>query len=302
MNDGLQQLFDILSKSGGTLCRDEPLSRWTSWQVGGPADLFYQPEGLKQLQVAVKSALTTGTPWLAIGAGSNLLVRDGGFRGLVIQTRKLEGRRFTEDGGLLVECGVWLPSLVRETVAAGWSGLECLAGIPGTLGGALVTNAGAHGRSLGDSLQQVELLNEGLLEQWSAEQVGCGYRSSRISPSQLVLSAELKLQKAAPEILQGRVKELLESRRQAQSVGGPNAGSVFKNPPAQAAWKLIDAAGMRGRSVGDAMVSTVHTNFIINCGAATAAQILQLMTLVKNQVKTCSGVTLETEVKVVGEA
>ncbi|PNU20066.1 UDP-N-acetylenolpyruvoylglucosamine reductase [Geothermobacter hydrogeniphilus] len=301
MKNGLQQLFDNLSKSGGVLRRHEPLSRWTSWRVGGPADLFYQPENSEQLLSALEQAVRCGQPWTVIGAGSNLLVRDGGIRGLVVQTRRLDGLQVGADGRVEAECGLWLPLLVRRCVASGLAGLEELAGIPGTVGGALVTNAGAHGRNIGDCLQQVELFNAGRREIWSAAEVGCVYRGSNIGPGQLVLRVALQLQQGAPTPLRNRVDALLAARRRSQAVGGANAGSVFKNPPGEVAWKLIDAAGLRGLAVGPAQVSPRHANFIVNRGGAGAGQILELIGLVQEKVRTCCGVELETEVKVVGE-
>lgn len=301
MKNGLQLLFDNLSKSGGVLHRSEPLSRWTSWGVGGPADLFYQPRSRIQLLGAIEQASRCGVPWTVIGAGSNLLVRDGGLRGLVIQTRQLQGLEWTTDGRVKAEAGVWLPRMVKACVNAGRAGLECLAGIPGTLGGALVTNAGAHGQSIGDRLVRIELLNEGVLDTWTATQVGCVYRGSNIGPGQLVLAVELNLDAGDSQALQQRMDELLDQRRAAQNVGGANAGSVFKNPPGNAAWKLIDAAGLRGCSMGAAQVSERHANFIVNHGGASAAEILDLIEKVKKDVRTCCGVDLNLEVRVVGD-
>ncbi|TYO96096.1 UDP-N-acetylmuramate dehydrogenase [Geothermobacter ehrlichii] len=301
MNESLRQLFDNLGELGGELRRDEPLAAHCSWRVGGPADLFYQPQRLEQLERAVCLAEAAGVPWLVLGNGSNLLVRDGGVRGLVIETGALNRWRLRDDGGLEAECGVALPELARATAAAGRAGLERLAGIPGTLGAAVAINAGAHGQSVGDAVRQVVVLHEGRRQRRTKAELGFGYRQSAIGDREVVLEILLQLDRKEPAALLEAMRAALDARRQAQAVEGPNAGSVFRNPPDVAAWKLIDDAGLRGLRLGGAMVSERHANFIVNCGDARAAEIEELIERVRQRVKAHSGVALETEIRIVGE-
>jgi len=219
----------------------------------------------------------------------------------VIQTGRLQALDIGDHGRVDVECGVWLPRLVKGCVAAGLAGIEALAGIPGTVGGALVTNAGAHGQSIGDVLRQVELFTSGRVTTWPAERVACRYRASNLGPGQLVLGARLQLQPARREDLESAMAEWLERRKSSQPVKGANAGSVFKNPAGDAAWRLIDRAGLRGRAIGAAQVAREHANFIVNRGGASAGEILALIAMVQDEVRTCCGVELETEVKVLGD-
>jgi UDP-N-acetylmuramate dehydrogenase len=298
--DQQQLFFDNFSKSGGTVCRNEPLSKHTTWGVGGPADLYFEPENLVQLINGLQLVSAAGISCLIIGAGSNLLVQDGGFRGLVIQTRKLQQVELAASGRLKASCGVWLPDLARKTVSAGWAGLECLAGIPGTLGGAVVMNAAAHGQSVSDHLESIRLFASGEVVVWSREQLACGYRSSAVRDGQVVLEVDFQLSPGHADDLQQRLDACRKERRDAQNVGGPNAGSVFKNPPGMQAWRLIDAAGMRGEKIGNAMVSQVHTNFIVNLGGASAADMMTLIHRIEDRVRTCCHVELEREIRIVG--
>ncbi len=301
MNGKLQQLFDNLGELGGELRRNEPMASHCSWRVGGPADLFYRPRRLEQLEQAVSLAETAGVPWLVLGGGSNLLVRDGGIRGLVITTRELNRWQLDDDGILEAECGVMLPQLARATAAAGRGGLERLAGIPGTLGAAVVINAGAHGQCIGDLVRQVDVLREGRCRSLTAPELGFAYRHSELGARDVVLRVRLELRRGEPADLLASLHEMLAARRRAQTVEGANAGSVFRNPPGTAAWKLIDAAGLRGVRLGGAMVSARHANFIVNCGDARAAEIEELIERIRRQVKSHSGVVLETEIRIVGE-
>jgi UDP-N-acetylmuramate dehydrogenase len=276
------------------------MSRHTTWRVGGPADLFLVPADRDDLLAALRLLAAAGFPWLVVGAGSNLLVRDGGIRGAVIQTGGL--RRLAFDGtAVRAEGGVPMMTLIASCAERGLSGIERLAGIPGTVGGAVMMNAGAGGQQLGDVVAEAVLVGAAGEERWSAERLGFVYRRSAVPADRVVVETELQLRESGPEELQAAMRRRLQERRGAQGVGGPNAGSVFKNPPGEAAWRLIDAAGLRGTVEGGAQVAERHANFIVNRGGARAADILALIERVRETVRRTSGVELEPEVRIVGE-
>lgn len=280
---------------------DEPLSRHTTWRVGGPADLFLVPADREDLLTALRLLRDRKIPWIVIGAGSNLLVRDGGYRGAVIHTGSLRGVAFSTGTEVRVEGGVPLTGLIRRAAARGLGGLEALAGIPGTLGGAIAMNAGAGGQKMADSVASVTVAGaEGELA-LSADALGFGYRSANLPAQQVVVEARLRFLPEEPTALEETIRRGLLHRRQAQGVGAPNAGSVFKNPPGASAWRLIARAGLSGASVGGVAVSEKHANFIVNRGGATAGDILALIARIKDAVLQQSGIELETEVRLVGE-
>lgn len=285
----------------GEVLAAEPLSRHTTWRIGGPADLFIVPADRADLMTALRLLKDEGVPWLVLGYGSNVLVRDGGVRGAVICPRRL--RRITFDGGkrVRVEGGLPLMALVREAARRGLAGVETLAGIPGSVGGAVAMNAGAGGREMADLLMAARIAGEEGEEEWRPERFAFGYRSSAVGAERIVVEATLQLRGAAAEEVQAELRQRLAHRRQAQNVGFPNAGSVFKNPPGQPAWRLIEEAGMRGARAGGAKVSEVHANFIVNVGGATAADVESLIERVRRTVHRKHGIRLEPEVRVIGE-
>jgi UDP-N-acetylmuramate dehydrogenase len=293
-------LDELMHRCRGHLLRDEPLWRHTSWQVGGPAALF-RPANHIDLVKAVRLLDAAGCPRLVLGGGSNLLVRDGGFRGVVLDLQEFNAVRIGADGLVEVEAGVRLNGLLKQLVAAGLGGLEELAGIPGTVGGALVMNAGAGSQEFGRMVEEVEVLSDETFAWRPAAAFAFGYRQSTLEPGAIVTAARLRLAGGDPELLQAAYAERLTHRRQAHAVGGPSAGSVFKNPPGQKAWELIAGCGWQGRAVGGAKVSERHANFIINTGQAMAADIETLIETIRADVARKTGVRLETEVKIVGE-
>lgn len=296
-----QAILDELSRRcRGELLRDEPLWRHTSWQVGGPAAALLRPANHVDLVKAVRLLAVSRVPWLVIGGGSNLLVRDGGFPGVVIDLKELGGIRFGVNGLVEAGAGARLNALVKQLVAAGLGGLEELAGIPGTVGGAVVMNAGAGAQSLGQVVTEVEVLFEETFTWRPAKELGFGYRHSDLGKGEVITAVRLQLRPDDPELLAATYSEWMAHRRQSHAVGGPSAGSVFKNPPGQKAWELIDRSGWRGRGVGGARVAERHANFIINAGDAMAADIETLIEAIRADVLQQSGVTLETEVRIVG--
>ena len=280
---------------------DEPLALHTSLKVGGPADVFAFPADLDDLRTLLQLIAQTGTAYLVIGGGYNLLVRDGGFRGVVISLRNL--RRMEEVPGKRVsaEAGVTNGALVRFAEEKRLTGMEFLIGIPGTIGGALGVNAGAHGEAVLDRLETLTTLRDNEMRTRGREELDYGYRYLALTPGEIIVGATFRLAAGSAAEIVGRVEGFLAHRRNAQRVSHPNAGSFFKNPAGMQAWRLIDAAGLRGYQVGGAQVSEVHTNFLVNRGGATAKDFLELAALVKERVKEQSGIELEEEVRIVGE-
>jgi UDP-N-acetylmuramate dehydrogenase len=279
---------------------DEPMARHTALRVGGPADLFIEPADLADLKDALANLAAGRIPYLVVGGGYNLLVRDGGIRGCVISLRGLDWLKLLPESRLEVGAGVKNAMLCTVASESCLSGIEFLVGIPGSFGGAVAMNAGAHG---GETLQRVEsltTLRAGELSVRKGSELLFGYRFLQLQPDEIVVSATLQLEPADRRAIEERMAGYL-ALRSSQRVGYPNAGSFFKNPPGAQAWRLIDQAGLRGVSIGGAQVSEVHTNFLINRGGARATDFLGLAALVKERVLKHSGVALEEEVRVIGE-
>lgn len=286
----------------GEMLFDEPLSRHTSWRVGGPARRFYRPADSDDLLVFLRD-LSPDEPLLWLGLGSNLLVRDGGFRGTVIATRgRLERLEKTGEHLVRAEAGVACAKVARMAARQGLAGSEFLAGIPGTLGGALAMNAGAFGGETWSLVRQVETVDRhGRLRIRSPEEFEIGYRHVRGRPGEWFIAAALELHEGAVESGQERIRQLLDRRSATQPVGLPSCGSVFRNPRGDHAARLIEAAGLKGERIGDACVSEKHANFIINLGRARARDIESLIQQVQRRVEDEFGIRLLTEVKIVGE-
>ncbi|MBQ7249630.1 MAG: UDP-N-acetylmuramate dehydrogenase [Deltaproteobacteria bacterium] len=278
----------------------EPMARHTTWQVGGPADFFLMPADRDDLLALVGLLEETATPWLVLGKGSNVLVSDAGVAGVVIDTARLNRLDFLPDGTVRAEAGTALGHLVDEAARRGWAGLEYLAGIPGSVGGALVMNAGVPEHEFGDVVTDALLAGEKRITQWPVERLGLCYRGSALDAGHIVVEVGLRLMPGAPDALQSMVAEMLKRRSVSQNVCGANAGSVFRNPPGGKAWQLIDEAGFRGVAEGGARVAPQHTNFIVNEGRASAADIRTLIQRIQREVQQKFNVRLEPEIKMVG--
>ena len=284
------------------LMSEEPMSRHTTFRIGGPAELFAVP-GSEELPILLKLAEREQIPVTVIGNGSNLLVGDGGIRGLVIEVGSgMDEIRVTGDR-LVAGAGALLSKAAQTAVAAGLGGMEFAAGIPGNLGGAVVMNAGAYGGEMKDILERVTVLDvrgqEHVLE---LEDLELGYRHSCIPEKKyIVTEAVLKLAVKPKEEIRSRMAELREQRVSKQPLEFPSAGSTFKRPEGYFAGKLIMDAGLSGYRVGDAQVSEKHCGFVINRGKASAAEVCQLMQDVQNKVEESFGVKLEPEVKMIGD-
>ena len=284
----------------GELRMDEPMSRHTSWRVGGPADLWYRPADLADLSEFL-AALPPDTPLYWVGLGSNLLVRDAGIRGTVIGTHGVFSRleRLGENR-IYAEAGVPCAKIARRCAMWGLGAGEFFAGIPGTLGGALAMNAGAFGGETWNHVVAVETVDRaGVRHRRRPSEYEVGYRSVRGPGGEWFTAAELEFPTGRPTT-QESIRDLLVRRKETQPIGEPSCGSVFRNPAGDYAARLIDAAGLKGRRIGGAQVSPKHANFIVNTGGATAADIEALIRLVGDEVERVHGVRLEPEVRVLG--
>ena len=287
----------------GILLKNEPLAKYTSWRVGGPAEKMYKPEN-KQDLINFLSSLPDDEGIYWVGLGSNLLIRDGGIRGTVINTRgQLKEMALIDSGKVYVEAGVTCARVARFCTELGLSGAEFFAGIPGTMGGALKMNAGAFGYETWNIVDSVDMINaSGEVTTRGVEQFDIAYRTVKGLKDEWFLSVNLTLEKGESQLSQKKIKALLEQRSLTQPVNKPTCGSVFKNPPGDYAARLIEACGLKGYVLGGACVSKKHANFIENMGTATASNIEQLIDYVQQQVEQHHGIKLYTEVCKVGEA
>ena len=281
---------------------NEPMSRHTTFRVGGPADALFLAESGGDVARALAAAKALGVEAYVIGNGSNLIVRDGGVRGLVIGLGEGMSAVSREGNVVAAQAGATLARVSAFAQGEGLSGLEFASGIPGTLGGGCAMNAGAYGGQLSDCLIDATVLVNGEEQTWTAQDMAMGYRTSRpLREGAVVLSARFRLTPDDPQAILARMKELNARRRDKQPLNYPSAGSTFKRPEGHFAGALIEGAGLKGRRVGGAQVSEKHAGFIVNTGGATAADILALIRVVQDEVRAKDGVELETEVRIIGE-
>jgi len=287
----------------GILRHGEPMARHTSWRVGGPAEHYFEPADLDDV-VAYLRRLPADEAVLWVGLGSNLLVRDGGIRGSVIVTNGvLSEITRVSDTVIRAGAGVACAKVARHCANAGLTGAEFLVGIPGTMGGALAMNAGAFGGETWRLVQGVDTIDRrGNITRRAPEQYSVGYRSVRGPAGEWFVAAQLQLQPGDAEQGRATIKELLGRRADLQPTGQPSCGSVFRNPPGDYAGRLIEASGLKDARIGGAEVSRKHANFIINDGAASAADIEALIVHVRDTVERLHGVRLVPEVQIVGES
>ncbi len=294
----------------GELRKNEPLREHTSFRIGGPADVLAYPADREDLVSLLREIRRQHLPYFILGGGTNLLVKDGGFRGVVISLQRVGTIRMEREyrsvggnfGVVTAEAGAGLVRLHAFALEHGLTGLEFATGIPGTVGGAVCMNAGTSAGEMGDIIETVTLMTPaGDLVSRAREEMGFGYRTANIPDGYFVVDANVVLRRDDREKIRERVRELQEARKQRQPWSAPNAGSIFKNPYEEAAGKLIELAKLKGRRVGDAEVSDKHANFILNVGKATARDVLELMEIVRQTVLETHGVRLEPEIKIVGE-
>lgn len=295
---------DICSIVGDErILTNEPMSRHTTFRIGGPADYFIMPGTAEELAQVIRLCREADMPFYIMGNGSNLLVGDKGYRGAVIQIFKRMNEVRVQDDCIYAQAGALLSKIAAEALKAGLGGFEFASGIPGTLGGALMMNAGAYGGEMKQVLKSAEVLDmEGNVFSLPVEEMELGYRTSIFSKrGYIVLGAEIVLQPGNPQEIRDKMEDLKERRVTKQPLEYGSAGSTFKRPEGYFAGKLIQEAGLRGFRVGDAQVSEKHCGFVINRGNATAAEVVRLMNEVTDRVEKNSGVRLEPEVKRIGE-
>jgi UDP-N-acetylmuramate dehydrogenase len=295
--------FSALAHFGDRLKLNEPLTRYTVARLGGPADALITVESADMLHEVMQVAWTQGWPTRIIGGGANVLFGDRGFRGLIV-VNHARAITFTEAGAVTAESGYSLIHLSRESMAHGLSGFEWAISVPGTLGGAVVNNAGAHGGEMSMCLTQATIAFPGGLQTWALDKLAYTYRESvlkrRIEPF-AVLSAVLHFSPGHdPALLAAKAEEFAAHRKRTQPPGA-SLGSMFKNPPGDYAGRLIEAAGLKGDTAGGVMISPVHANFFVNIGGGTAQDYLNLIHTAQATVQTRFGVRLELEVETIGE-
>ena len=313
----LQKIF------GERIRHDSQLARYTSARVGGTAEYLLELTSLQELSIAIDTLWQQDLPFVILGGGSNVLISDQGLSCVVLinKARKIKFAEISEPPTVWAESGANLGRIARQAAELGLSGLEWAGGIPGTLGGAMVGNAGAHGEDMRSNLIKAQILSRhaheneqtSSIETWSAKQFGYGYRSSTLknqtgsrqfsqdAPRQhIILSATLRLERSTPGAVSQKMDEYNTYRRRTQPPGA-SMGSMFKNPPGDYAGRLIDAVGMKGTQVGGAQISTLHANFFVNLGDATASDILTLIRLAQQRVEQEFGLQLELEIELLGE-
>ncbi|MBI5682547.1 MAG: UDP-N-acetylmuramate dehydrogenase [Deltaproteobacteria bacterium] len=284
-------LFDVLMKE------------WTSMKIGGPTDVMAFPLDEDDLQEILKFAYVKDFPVFLLGAGTNLVVRDGGIRGVVINLADgFKDLYWQADDYVVAGAGVKLAKIVNECSKRGLSGLEFAVQIPGTIGGVVAMNAGAYGADVGSLVAGIDVTDtRGSKIFIRRDELHFSYRSCSLKPDYIITRVHLKFKKGDVSIIEKQMNEFIKRREKTQSVRLPNAGSIFKNPEGLCAGKLIDEVGLKGARIGDAMVSDVHANYIVNLGDAKTKDVLLLINIIKDRVLKEKGVLLEEEIKIVGE-
>jgi len=297
-------LTSLRAAFGSQLQENVPLAKYTSARIGGPADVLLAPASADELARVVGQLWELHVPFMVMGGGSNMLVSDAGVRGVVVLNK---ARKVVFDDAVpsvWAESGAGFGAIARQAARKSLSGLEWAAGIPGTVGGAVVGNAGAHGGDVASDLILAEVLQQRSgREEWSTEELDFQYRSSVLkrNPGQaVVLAAAFRLAHSEPELIKEKMDEFLAFRRRTQPPGA-SMGSMFKNPPGDYAGRLIEASGLKGTRLGEAGISDLHANFFVNYGGATARQVVQLIQTAQQTVKDKFDVALELEIELVGE-
>ncbi len=285
----------------GSILENEPMSKHTSYGIGGPAIAFITPQDRNDLKRILDFSNKNNIPVYFIGSGSNLLVSDDGIDGIVISPAKSLKKLEIKNNLINAESGVMLGKLVKESIKRNLSGLESLIGVPGTLGGALVMNAGAFGREISNYLKSVEIMtSKGKLKSYISNEIDFSYRHSSFRTDEFILLAKFELDYEKPDIIEKKKKIASKGRKTNQPLRFRSAGSVFKNPKNYAAGYLIDKAGLKGTRIGDAEISTHHANFFVNHGSATSSDITKLIRLARSNVLEQFGIELELEIRTLG--
>lgn len=284
---------------GARLKEHEPLAKYVNFRIGGPARWLVEAKTEEEIGTAVQLAKEAKVLVFILGGGSNTLPSDQGFQGLVI---KIAMRVFAINGTMVrADAGTMSAGLARATAEAGLAGLEWMISLPGTIGGAVRGNAGCFGGEMKDNVVAVRILRGGRIKDLSAADCAFGYRDSAFKHSDdIILSATFALSPGIPAVLKAKMEDQLAKRKASQPTNAGSAGCVFKNPEGFSAGKLVDEAGLKGQHIGDAEISTAHGNFIVNRGAATADQVVQLVALAKSRVRDLRGIQLQEEIQYLG--
>ncbi|PKM44082.1 MAG: UDP-N-acetylenolpyruvoylglucosamine reductase [Firmicutes bacterium HGW-Firmicutes-8] len=286
---------------GSVLCM-ESMQKHTSWRIGGPAEIMVLPASADDIGQCLQFARERHIPLTVMGNGSNLLVKDNGIRGIVLKISRGFNKIVVSGPNITAEAGALVPLVAKKAAEAGLSGLEFAAGIPASIGGAVIMNAGAHGQGIDEVIREVTVLTPaGEMLVLKKEDIGFRYRKSGIDKNLIILQADFVLTPGDPLEIRAKNETNLIKRRRSQPLEYPSAGSVFANPPGQWAGWLIEQVGGKGMRVGDALVSEKHANFIVNVGRATAEDVLQLIAQIKQKVFEKFNIELKLEVQVVGE-
>lgn len=287
-------------KIGCQVKRNYPMGKYTWLKVGGGADLLVTPPDMAGFIKALDLASSSGSEWVVLGEGSNTIVYDGGIRGIVLSTKKLKKMEIYDDGHVLAETGVILGTILNKTVKSGLTGFEFAAGIPGTVGGGVFMNAGANEGEIKDVTHTVWVWHKGHEIELDRSEIKFEYRKAHLPVGSVVTKALFSLKPGDKGKSEQNVKQYMEKRNETQPITLTNTGSIFKNPPEIAAGRLIEELGLKGFGIGGAKFSDLHANFIVNCGGATAQDILNLIEKAKSEALQKRGIKLETEVRVVG--
>ena len=303
--DKMKMKKRLTEKISGLLVQENaPMAKFTSFRAGGCADLLVQPQNIKELQDVLQVLQEEGCPHMVLGNGSNVLVKDGGYRGVIVKLGSGFDHVVVEENVIRCGSGALLSAVAKAAADAGLTGMECLSGIPGSIGGAVFMNAGAYGGEIKDVLRKVSVISQdgAHLSELDTGSLDLGYRHSILQQTgDIVLEAEFMLQPGNETEIKEKMAELKARRNEKQPVNYPSAGSFFKRPEGFFAGKLVQDADLKGVSVGGAEVSQLHSGFLINKGGATATDIIQLMRIVQAAVMERFGVMLEPEVRIIGE-
>lgn len=296
-----QAYQELCSAVEGVVKKDEPLARHTTFRIGGPAALFVECDSTADLARATEICTAEGVAWTVLGKGSNVLAADAGYDGAVLVLGKAFKRHHSDEGRILAGSGVILAALVQDAFRRGQTGLEFAVGIPGTLGGALAMNAGSRDEWIGGIVETVTLFVPGTgLTSVRGSEIAWGYRKSGLASRGIIVEASLRLEPGDAAQIRRVMEASLRRRKMNQPLGMPNAGSVFVNPPGESAGRMIEELGLKGHRVGDAQVSPVHANFIVNTGKATAADVLELIRQIREAVEDSYGIELTPEIRFLG--
>jgi UDP-N-acetylmuramate dehydrogenase len=285
----------------------EPLQNKTSFGLGGPAEVFIAPRTIEDIRTILSICSQEGLPVFILGNGTNLLVKDAGIKGVVVSLREYFNQLkvlWQSEGAvrLRVGAGLRISSLLGLSIKEGWSGLEFVAGLPGSVGGAVMMNAGLPDKTIGHLIKESTLINKnGDLYKMTEEELAFSYRSSNIPPGDIVLAAEIILEQGDRSDIKKEVYRFYHKRKTTQPLRTLNAGCIFKNPPGDSAGRIIDSLGLKGFTMGKAQISPIHANFVVNQGGATASQVLALIDYIRNRVFNDLGVNLELEIQILGD-